>query len=171
MNIPRSTDVQMKRRFNVDVANCNKMYKRPLNIGNVDACIWITVPEGKSNVYIQIHILVAQRQDLDATHKMVTDMYETASGSTVRLDKTRFGAKITYSFQEWKRFEVILSRLPSSMPSGHTTYIVGEDGLPVSINDFLLHLHTGKRSYQCVRKSRSDMKKLRYQMRNLGVAA
>lgn len=171
MIIPSNANVQMKRRFSVDIANCNNMRKRLLNIGNAEACIWMTVPEGKSNVGIQVHILIAERQGLDTIHKMETDMYDLAAGVTVRVDKTRAGTKRTYSFQQWKWFEIFLSRLPSYMPSGNITYVVGEDGLPVTVDDFIRHLHTGKGSYQCVRKSRSDMKNLRYQMRNLGVAA
>jgi hypothetical protein len=170
MIIPTSADVQVKRRFNVDIASCNNMRKRPLRIGTVDACVWLDVPKGKGGVLVNMHILVADREYWFERKDILTNVY-TGPGVSLRVDKIRVGTKYTYSFQNWEKFEVFLSRFPRSMPSGKVTYIIGDDGLQVEVDDFLNHLHKGSGSYTSKSTSAAALKNLRRHMRNLGVAA
>ena len=170
MNISSSADVQVKRRFNVDIASCNNMRKRPLRIGTVDACVWLDVPKGTRDVLVNMHILVADREYWFERNDILTNVY-TGPGVSLRVDQIRVGTKHTYSFQNWEMFEVFLSRLPRSMPSGKVTYIIGDDGLPVEVDDFLNHLNKGRGSYTSKSTSAAALKNLRRHMRNLGVAA
>jgi hypothetical protein len=170
MDISSNAEVQVKRRFNVDIANCNYMLKRPLRIGTVDACIWLDLPTGNRDVLVNVHILVADREYWFEPNDILTNVYK-GPGVALRVDQIRVGTKHTYSFQNWEVFEVFLSRLPKSMPSGKVTYIVGGDGLPVEVDDFFNHLNEGSGAYTSVSTSASALKNLRRHMRNLGIAA
>jgi hypothetical protein len=57
------------------------------------------------------------------------------------------------------------------MPSGKVTYIVGDNGSPVDVDDFFNHLNEGSGAYTSVSTSASALKNLRRHMRNLGIAA
>ena len=170
MNISSSADVQVKRRFNVDIANCNKMHKRLLRFRTDDVCIWLEVPKDNREVLINVHILVTERKHWFESCDIRTNVIK-GQGVSLRIDEVRGGTKRTYSFHSWETFEVFLSRLPSYMPSGKTTYITDPDGLPIEADDLLTHLHKGTGKISSVSSSRSSLQRLRYQMRNLGVAA
>ena len=171
MIIPTSADEQMERLFSVAIANCNNMHKRRFRFGDVDGCIWFEVPKPTSSVLIQMHILVADRQFMLYRRDLLTNVHNLGNGVTLRADYCHAGSKYTYSFEKWETFEVFLSRLPSSMPSGKITYIDSDDDSPLEVDYLINHLHQGTGRFSCVSTSSSALKKLRHQMRNFGVAA
>ena len=170
MNISSSADVQVKRRFNVDIANCNYMRKRLLRCKDTDGCIWLDVPKGNRNVLVNVHILVADREYWFEENDILTKVF-TDPDVSVRVDHVRVGMKVTYSFHNWEAFEEFVSRLPKSMPSGKVTYIITDDGSSVNVYDFLQHLSDGTGASTSKSTSAAALKNLRHHMRNLGVAA
>ncbi len=170
MNIPSNADVQMKRRFSVDIASCNNMRKRHLSIENVDCCMWLEVPQGNSKVLISVHILVPSRDyrfgECDLVSKKLHE-----PGVTLMFENCYLGKKYSFLFHDWDVFESFLGRLPKSLPSGKVTYIMGMDGSPKKLDHFLKHLAWGMGTYISASTSASALKNLRRHMRNLGIAA
>ncbi len=170
MNISSSADVQLKRRFNVDIANCNNMRKRMTRFKNEDGYIWFDVPKGNKDVLINMNLIVADEKFLLGQGTIQSNCIK-GTGLTLRVDQTRVGTKYTYSFTSWKAFEALISRLPSYMPSGYIHHIADGDGEPVEFDQFLRHINHGTDKITSFRTSRSQLRGLRRHMRNLGIAA